>query len=96
MAPDDDDDPADDWTPWENRETVIDALPDLTPTNPVETLPGYDAGRAAGRKDGAYEVIHDLRAILTAGKNAPEFIETVSLMLTRRAGLPWPPPDRGR
>ena len=91
-----DDDPVDDW-PEDERPTTVDLLPDdlaelereeTTPTVTTEVLPGYDVGRRAG----IYETIVDVRALFAANeKNTPEFVETLAVLLARRARVPWPP-----
>ncbi len=98
-------DDSDDWSDeWDAPRTVLEAQPlglsdEPTPPRPVELFVGYDAGKAdglrLGRLEGVYEVIHEVRAVLTAGKNAPEFIKTFTELLVRRCGVPWPPPPKG-
>lgn len=90
---------------FEAARTALEAIPhgliaDDTPTQPAEVpaqlFAGYDAGKADGLREGriagVYEVIRDLRAVLIAGKNDPEFVETCTALLARRARVPWPPP----
>lgn len=90
-----DDDPADDWLD-DDPATTVDLLPDdlaelereeTTPTAVPDALPGFDVGRRAG----IYEMIADVRAIFTEARNTPEFVETLTLLLARRARVPWPP-----
>lgn len=92
---DDDDEPADEWAD-ELAATSIDLLPEdlaeiereeTTPTVVAETLPGFDIGRRAG----LYEMIADVSVLFTEAGNTLEFVETLALLLARRARVPWPP-----
>ena len=95
--PDDpeDGDPFKEWES-ENAATSIDLLPadlaeieceESTPTVVIESVPGFDAGRRAG----AYETIADVRALFKKAGNTPEFVDNLSILLARRAQVPWPP-----
>ena len=99
--PPDDDDPARDWVSDDDAATLIDRTAielspedlaeiereEKTPTVVVESLAGFEPGRRAG----VYETIADVRALFMKAGNTPQFVDNLSILLARRARVPWPP-----